>query len=233
MRSQNTAQIYRIYEALSKEYPNVTSKLLEPRRGNPVDVLIATVLSQATNDILSERAFENLKSNFPTWEKVLEADSLEIEKALSCGGLQKEKSKKIKAILSRLKEDFGDITLEPLRTMGKEEAFKYLAGLPGVGPKTSACTLVFGLGKPAFPVDTHILRILKRLGFFQLKDSAAKVQKEMETRVPDELKLPLHVMLINHGREVCHPRKPLCGRCCIGSECRFVSGKETDGEKVN
>jgi len=209
-----------IYETLSSMYPGTYSGLLEPRRGQALDVLIATILSQATNDTLSSRAFDALKETFPTWEEVLAADPADVERPLAAGGLQKEKTKKIQATLARLKADFGRITLLPLNDWSAERSFQYLSSLPGVGPKTAACVLGFGLCKPAFPVDTHVLRISKRLGLVPLKVSAAKAQKILSAAVPAKMQMPLHVMMIRHGRTICHARKPRCETCPLRKVCR-------------
>lgn len=225
--------VKRVYELISRQYPDASSRLLEPSRGNPVDVLVATILSQATNDTLSERAFRELKRTFPTWEKVLEAHPLTVERALSYGGLQREKTKKIISALEKIRQDFGEITLAPLQDLTKEEAYEYLLSLPGVGPKTAACVLVFGLGKPAFPVDTHILRISRRLGLVPERSGAGKAQAVLEEVVPDEIKLPLHVMLIQHGRETCHSRKPRCRECSLREICSSLPGEGVTRERKN
>lgn len=211
--------IVQVYETLCSMYPNATSTLLESWKGKPTDVLVATILSQATNDTLSSRALDALKSSYPTWEDVLAADPAEVEKLLAVGGLQKEKTKKIRDSLARLKSDFGRITLDPLLEKTSEEAFEYLTSLPGVGPKTAACVIGFGLGKPAFPVDTHVNRISKKLGLVPEEASPEKTQRLMSEMVPPELQMPLHVMMIRHGRTLCTARNPRCGKCPLSSSC--------------
>jgi len=217
--------IMAIYEAVSKLYPDAQSQLLEPWRDNPVDVLVATILSQATNDTLSGRAFSELKSYFPDWESVIAGDPCKVEAALACGGLQKQKTKKIRSALSKLKQDFGQITLDPLFGRSKQECMEYLTSLPGVGPKTAACVAGFGLGKPAFPVDTHILRIARCLGLAGEKQSASSVQDMFERLVPDEIKMPFHLMLIQHGREICTARKPECQLCSLRDMCLYFKSQ--------
>jgi len=209
----------KVHDALQALYPGVYSGLLEPRRGSPLDVLIATILSQATNDTLSARAFDALKGAFPTWEAVLDADPADVEEHLAAGGLQREKTRAIQAALARIREDFGRITLGPLLDWPPERAYDYLTSLPGVGPKTAACVIGFGLGKPAFPVDTHVLRISRRLGLVPQKSGAGKTQEFLEAATPPELKMPLHVMMIRHGRQVCFPRNPRCQECPLRDAC--------------
>lgn len=224
------ADIMAVYQALKDLYPDAQSELLEPWRDNPVDVLVATILSQATNDILSGRAFSELKSRFPEWEMVIAEDPAKVEIALAGGGLQKQKTKKIRGALTKLKQDFGEITLDPLFDWPKQECMEYLTSLPGVGPKTAACVVVFGLGKPAFPVDTHILRIARRLGLAGEKQPAASVQEMLEQLVPDEIKQPFHLMLIHHGREICSARKPKCPSCPLRHMCRYFRTQAHPGK---
>ncbi len=212
-----------IHRALLSLYPEAYSGLLQPKAGHPLDVLIATILSQATNDTLSSRAFEALKQAFPSWEDVLAADPVDVEKPLAAGGLQREKTKKIRATLARIKEDFGKITLDPLLDWTAEKSYDYLLSLPGVGPKTAACVLGFGLGKPAYPVDTHVLRISRRLGLVPQKTNAEKTQKALMTVTPPEIQMPLHVLMIRHGRDTCFSRKPRCEECPLKVSCLYTS----------
>jgi len=217
--SDNEKKIQDIYRLLKDQYPVPYSGLLEPKRENPVDVLVATILSQATNDTLSDRAFHALKEAFPTWEMVADADPASIEKALAVGGLQKEKTKKIQGVLKKLRSDFGKVSLDGLADKSPGECFDYLVSLPGVGPKTAACVMAFGLNMPAFPVDTHVHRLAKRLALVPGNFTAEKTQRHLEEITPDELKMPLHLLLIRHGREVCSSRRPKCSACALKDLC--------------
>ncbi len=217
--TKDESRIQEIYDLLKKHYPGAFSGLLEPKRGNPVDVLVATILSQATNDTLSDRAFHSLKNAFSSWDEVVDADPAEVARALAAGGLQREKTKKIQGTLRKLRDDFGTVTLDGLRDKSPQDTFDYLVSLPGVGPKTAACVMVFGLGKPAFPVDTHVHRLSKRLGLVPDRCNAAKTQEHLEKITPDEIKMPLHVLMIRHGREVCSSRKPKCSVCPLANLC--------------
>lgn len=211
-------RIRQIHDALSALYPDVRSTLLEPSRGNPLDVLVATILSQSTNDTLSSRAFAGLRKAFPDWSQVIEADPSDVERVLAIGGLQREKTRKIRATLARIRDDFGRISLEELSGWTADRAYGYLLSLPGVGPKTAACVIGFGLGKPAFPVDTHVHRIVKRLGLVP-KTSAEKAQDSLEAVIPPEIKMPLHVMMIHLGRQICLPKNPRCQDCPLKEAC--------------
>lgn len=224
--AEKTEKILDVHKILDKKYPDTKSDLLEPRSEKPVDVLVATILSQATNDILSERAFLALKKSYPSWEETLFVEQKELEKILSVGGLQRQKSLKIKAALSRIKQDFGSIDLSFLKYVEPQKREKYLLGLPGVGPKTAACVLLFGLGIPAFPVDTHVHRISKRLGLID-NENPAKAQKVLEGLVPPEIKKSLHLLMIRHGRERCYARRPRCEDCDLKLHCASYKKKET------
>ena len=218
-----------VYELLVPLYPDVKSKLLENSKGIPMDCLVATILSQATNDTLSSRAFQGLKETFANWDEVLSADSPLVEHAIKPGGLYKQKAATLKAVLRKIRDDFGTITLDPLCSMPDEEAFRYLTSLKGVGPKTAACMLGFGLGRPAFPVDTHVLRLARRLGLVPPNATAVKAQQILEDITPSGLKMPLHITLIEHGRETCHARNPRCPSCPLWDRCvleRQVESKE-------
>lgn len=186
---------------------------------DPVDTLIKTVLSQATNDRNSEQAFAMLKALFPAWEQVASAPEERLAEAIKIGGLGPQKSRRIKAILEAIRERTGGYDLGVLESMGTGEAWDFLIGLDGVGPKTAACTLLFAFGRPVFPVDTHIHRILRRLGLFETRVTAEKVQEQMQPVVPSELAESLHVNLIRLGREVCSARAPLCARCPLSVLC--------------
>lgn len=215
-----------LFERLKQVYSEPRSQLLSSTVDEPVDTLIATILSQATNDSLSSRAFSRLKSEFPEWESLLCEDCEVVEDILSCAGLHRQKTKNIVGALNEIREDFGEITLDPLRSWPKERCFEYLTSLPGVGPKTAACVLLFGLGKPAIPVDTHVLRVIKRLGIAEASASASSVQQVLEKSVPEEAKMSLHLMLIEHGRKVCTARKPKCGLCPLQDMCNFFGSSE-------
>jgi endonuclease-3 len=204
------------------------------RRGDPLDSLIGTVLSQNTTDANSGRAFERLKDRFRRWEDVLGARPREIAAAIRSGGLGDIKSQRIKQILARIKEDRGGLDLDFLRRLPADRARDYLVGLPGVGPKTAACVLLFSLGKAAFPVDTHVLRVSKRLGLLAPKttmEAAHEVFEELlklerpttgaKTYTARDM-LSLHLGLVRHGREVCVARRPRCEICDLFDLCPRV-----------
>jgi len=186
---------------------------------DPLDSLIGTILSQNTSDVNSGRSFASLKKKFPTWERAERATSRQIASAIRGGGLAEIKSRRIKAILSKIKRKTGRLDLGFLNWMSLRGGYDYLRSYKGVGPKTAACVLLFACRKPVFPVDTHILRIGKRLGWARPRESAGAFQERMRGRIPRGWVYSLHINLIAHGRAVCRPRRPKCGECILDKLC--------------
>lgn len=194
-------------------------ELLPPRRGDPLDELVRTVLSQHTSDVNAERAFESLRRAFPTWDEVARARSEEVADAIRSGGLANTKAPRIQAILREIREREGRFDVSSLRQMSDAEATEYLASLPGVGPKTAAVVLAFALGRDALPVDTHVHRVATRLGLIEPRTSAQKAHRVLAELVPAEVRVPLHVGLIRLGREICKAGRPRCEDCPVFELC--------------
>lgn len=191
-----------------------------PKESIPVlDELVFTVLSQATSDINSGRAFASLKESFASWDEVARAPAAKVANAIRSGGIAEVKSRRIKTILNEIAEREGKIDLSRLDGMSDQEATEYLCSLPGVGPKTAACVLTFSMGRPAFPVDTHVDRIVKRLGWIAPKTSAVKTQQHLTPRIPPEIRYDLHIAFINHGRAICTAQRPRCSECPVFEMC--------------
>ena len=193
------------------------------RSGPALDELILTVLSQNTNDRNSSEGFRRLKAAFPNWAAVENAPARKVAAAIRVSGLSNIKSARIQEILRRLREERGNYSLEFLKNADAESARDYLLSIPGVGPKTAACVLLFSFGKPVFPVDTHIHRVTQRLGILGPKVGADEAHRLLQARIPPEIVYPLHLLLIRHGRETCHARNPECTHCVLLSLC--PSGK--------
>ncbi|MFW6103143.1 MAG: endonuclease III domain-containing protein, partial [Chloroflexota bacterium] len=194
-----------------------------PRRwtshGRPVDVLIETVLSQNTSDVNSHRAFRALLDRYGSLEKVAGAPAVDIEEIIRPAGLSRIKSVRIKQILGQAEREHASLDLSFLSAMSLDEARSYLTALPGVGPKTASCVLVFALGMPAMPVDTHVHRVSRRLGLIQTNVSPEDAQAELEAVVEPDDRYGLHLHLIEHGRAVCRARKPACHQCVLSALC--------------
>jgi len=204
-----------ITRLLAKEYGAI--RRTQPR--DPISELVVTVLSQNTSDHNSRRAFERLVARFGDWETVAQAGVKEIAEAIEPGGLALVKAPRIKAILARIAADRGSLDLDFLRRMPLDEARTWLQSLPGVGPKTAACVLLFSFGRPALPVDTHVHRVAKRLGLIESTVSAEKAHGVLGATVPDRQVYRFHVLMIEHGRRVCKAQRPLCDRCVLLRGC--------------
>jgi endonuclease III len=188
---------------------------------DPLDMLVATVLSQATSDTNSDRTWGALKRRFPSWEQVLRARESTLADTIRAGGLANQKARVIRDILRQVKGRTGALTLEFLRDAPADEAAAFLSSLRGVGPKTAACTLLFSCGKDSFPLDTHIFRVLRRVGLVPEKCSDARAHELMTSLVPAGKFYSFHVNLIRHGRALCRPRDPLCERCPVVEYCDY------------
>jgi endonuclease III len=202
---------------LEKEYG------LPQRRNqtNPLDVLVQTILSQNTNDRNRDLAYRRLKTAFPHWKDLLNAGAGTIVQAIRPGGLAEQKARRIRDILRWIENRFGRLSLLPLKKMASKEIKEMLGGLKGIGPKTLHCLLLFGFDRDAFPVDTHILRVGKRLGFIPEGFDLVKAHRWMEPLIPKGKSLSLHLNLIHFGRLVCKARNPQCIICFLRDECHL------------
>jgi len=213
----------------SKQKAQKVSEILEMtfgvpvhRKVEPLDCLIKTILSQNTNDVNRDRAFDNLKTRFPTWADALKANVGEIEEAIRTGGLSNQKSANIKNLLGWLKSERGELNIDFISDMDNDEAVKLLCRNRGIGIKTAYVTLAFAFGREVFPVDTHILRISKRLGFIPEKTTLDKAHELMAPLIPQGKAFSFHLNLITFGREICHARKPKCNECPMTEYCLYV-----------
>lgn len=195
-------------------------------RYDPVSELVYTILSQNTSDVNSLRAFQRLRDSFADWERVLESPVDKIERAISVAGLSAIKAPRIKTVLTLIADKRGALNLDFLKDMDATEARAWLKALPGIGPKTAAIVLLFSLGIPALPVDTHVYRVSRRLGLIGERESLERAHEVLESLVPPQDYLDFHVNVLTHGREVCHARNPKCGVCIVNKLCnayqRFV-----------
>ena len=187
--------------------------------GDAVAELVLTVLSQNTADTNSGRAFIQMMRRYPSWEAIAAAPTAELIATIQRGGLAPQKAPRIQAILRAVGERSPGWDLQFLREMPFEEARAWLRALPGVGPKTAACVLLFALGLPAMPVDTHVERVSKRLGLIPEKTTAEQAHGLLESLVLPADYYRFHMLLIKHGRRTCIARRPACGRCPLAAEC--------------
>lgn len=207
----------RLAHALSQQYGHPTWRQHLP----PVDELISTILSQNTSDTNRDRAFDALRARLPTWEAVRDAPVDAVIEAIRPAGLSNQKGPRIQAVLRYLTETQGRITLDHLDGMTVEDAKTWLTAIGGIGPKTAAIILCFAFGRPAFPVDTHVHRVTGRLGLIGKKMTAEQAHIALEAIVPPGDYYAFHLQVIQHGRQVCHARRPQCDRCVLQPDCDY------------
>jgi len=187
----------------------------------PVDELVSTILSQNTNDNNRDKAFDALVARFPTWEAVRDAPVEQVMGCIRIAGLANQKGPRIQQVLREITEERGNLDLMFLNDMPIEEARIWLTKFKGVGPKTAAIVLCFSLGRPAFPVDTHVYRVTGRLGLRPEKMSVEDAHPYFEALLPHETFYAAHLNIIRLGREICNARKPKCEICPIKPLCDF------------
>ncbi len=212
---KETMSIRRILDLLREEHgvPEWQS------RHEPLSVLVQTILSQNTSDTNSGNAFLSLLSSFGSWENVAAADIDTIEHTIRHGGLGGVKAVRIKQALGEIERKRGRLDLDFLSQLSLSEALDWLEQLPGVGEKTASCVLLFSLGMPALPVDTHVLRVAKRLGLISSRASLKQAHQSLGELVPQQDVYQFHVLLIEHGRRVCRAQRPLCHGCVLKELC--------------
>jgi endonuclease-3 len=195
-------------------------------RRDPLDELVMTILSQNTSDRNSGRAFLALKQRYPTWHMVLDVSTAELYAVIKPAGLGNIKAPRIQQALQAIVERHGSLDLDFLDAMELEEARAWLLSLHGIGPKTAACVLLFALGKPALPVDTHVHRVSLRVGLIPPQTNAEKAHALLETGVAAQEVYAFHLNLIQHGRLICQARKPQCERCVLAEFCNYAHAQD-------
>jgi endonuclease-3 len=193
-------------------------KWTEAKR-DPFETLIVTIISQNTADRNTARAFERLSNRFEIKPEVLaKAEPSQIEESLRTAGLYRNKAKTIKQVSGIILEKFHG-SLQPILSLPLEEARKTLVALPGIGPKTADVVLLFSTRQPTIPVDTHVNRVTKRLGFAPANGDYEAVRMSLQSLYNPHDYLAVHVLLIAHGRRYCKARRPLCEQCPVNMHC--------------
>lgn len=205
-------------------HKRLMKKFGEPIWRNPlpaIDELVSTILSQNTNDINRDRGFDTLRAKFPAWEEVRDAPENEIIEAVRIAGLANQKGPRIQKVLQQISDERGELDIEFLKEMPLEEAHAWLTRFKGVGPKTAAIVLLFSLGMPSFPVDTHIYRVTGRIGLRPEKMTVEQAHPYLEGIFPPETYYAVHLNIIRLGREICKARKPECTACPLVEVCDY------------
>lgn len=207
----------------------IVNKLLKAKFGSPpkakelpkaIDMLIATILSQNTNDQNSYKAYQNLRKKYPNWDEANKARRTSIEKEIKIAGLGFQKSTAIKNLLKELKNITGNYDLKELTPMNDFESIEYLSGFKGIGVKTASCVLLFALGKNICPVDTHVHRTLNRIGIVDAK-TPDKTFFQLNQKFPAKVAHSFHTNLIRLGREICTPSGFTCSSCPVEKVCCY------------
>lgn len=219
---------------LSNQASTVHQRLLDfygyPEWRNPLpplDELISTILSQNTNDNNRDKAFAALTARFPTWEAVRDAQLSAVQDAIRPAGLANQKGARIQQVLREITAQRGALTLDFLKDLPDQEAFDWLMQFKGVGPKTATIVLQFSLGKPAFPVDTHVYRVSGRLGLRPENMTVEQAHPYLASQLPPETYYAAHLNLIRLGREICGARNPRCPECPLQDVCAYRIAQQT------
>lgn len=213
---------------LAKRAIKIHEKLLEfygePIWRNPlpaIDELVSTILSQNTNDVNRDRAFDALRAKLPAWEAVRDAKEKDVMDAIRPAGLANQKGPRIQQVLKAITQERGSLDLSFLKDMSVDDARNWLTKFNGVGPKTAAIVLCFSLGMPAFPVDTHVYRVTGRIGLRPEKMTVEQAHPHLESLFPPETYYAVHLNIIRLGREICAARKAMCEKCPIKKLCEY------------
>ena len=220
-----------------------TNKLLVKQFGIPtrnkelpdsVDMIIATILSQNTNDNNSYKAFQNLKAKYKTWDELLKVRRTTIEKKIRVAGLGFQKSNAIKNFIKEIYAEQKEITLTHIEKLDNEEAIVELTKYKGVGVKTASCVLLFAEGRNVCPVDTHVHRTVNRIGIIEAS-TPDKTFVKLNEKFPPKIAHQFHTNLIRLGREICKPKNPSCGVCPLIDICSYedknISKREKSSER--
>ena len=177
------------------------------------------MLSQNTSDVNRDRAYSAMRRRFPTWKDLAAARPREVVAAIRVGGLANTKAPRILAVVREIRRREGGFDLTWMHDATDQEVVDYLLSLPGVGPKTAACVLAFSLDRSVIPVDTHVHRVATRLGFLPPRTPSARAHRVLGDLIPPSLRVPMHVGLIRHGREICKAGRPHCELCTLKDSC--------------
>jgi endonuclease III len=217
--------VRRVCETLLCEYG-------KPRFGNPhnpIEDLVYIVLSNKTGPDIARKVFRELKREFFTWEELADARLGHLRRILTPAGLSDVKSRQLRAALRKVRKDFGRCSLSGLKGEPGEEVESYLTSLPGVSDKVAKCIMMYTLGCEVLPVDTHVHRVARRLGWTSRKRSD-QCHEELEALIKPQYRYAFHVGCIVHGRQICRPTMPLCGNCVIRRYCKYFRDNVSNGK---
>ena len=210
-------KVHRVTDLLATRYGSPH----HDNKDDPLDELIFIILSQMTTHWSFGRVYNRLKKAASSWRLLLSMPPHRVRTLIADAGLSRQKTRQILAIVRRLDSDFGDVSLEALKSMRTFAAEAYLTSLPGVGVKTAKCVLMYSLGRPVLPVDTHVRRIATRVGLIGPRVPHSKVHGVLEAVVAPRDRYRFHVNAIVHGRNVCVAKVPRCAECVLAAICAY------------
>jgi endonuclease III len=196
-----------------------------PRFGNPtdpIDDLVYIVISNKTTPGTARAVYAALKARFRTWDELVDAEPANLKSLLFPAGLATVKAQQLRDALHKIRSDFGEINLSSIGGKPSGDIERYLKSLAGVSDKVAKCVMMYTMGAEVLPVDAHVHRITKRLGWAQRK-RADQSHEELEALVPPKRRCAFHVDCVAHGRSTCKPANPDCPRCCINRYCGYYS----------
>jgi len=190
-------------------------------RGKCLDVLVASMLTQNTNMANARSGFHQLRRRFGSWNEVMNADLRDVQRQIAVCGLARMRARRLQGLLRTIHDQRGKLDLQFVGELPADQAYDYLTGFFGIGPKTAACTLLFAFGMPLFPVDKGIQRMAKRLHLVRAKAGEAEAGRTIQEHLRRGQCYPLHVMMFKHAKSVCRPRNPKCQECGLCELCPF------------
>lgn len=219
MDKRSLKKVVRIEQILAECY----GRKVFLKTTDPLTELVLTVLSQNTNDVNRDRAFNSMKEKYPDWEDVMNSSQRQLAAAIRVGGLADTKSRRIIKMLKSIKAEHGNLNLNFFENWPDDKISEYLLDIDGVGPKTVACVLAFAMGRDVMPVDTHVHRVSKRLALISPGMSAEKAHDFFRQLKGIVSLYQFHLNLITHGRTLCKAQKPLCAECKLRRLCKHYA----------
>ncbi len=214
-------KMLKVHDLLHEKY----GKQSHDGKISPLDELILNILSLNTTETHAHQAFDQLKKKFKGWERMMIAPTEDIAVIIQKGGLHRTKALRIKRILRKIYKDQGALSLDFLKKLDAKEAMKYLLSLKGIGSQTASCVLLYGLNQPVMPVNVHVERVAKRLGWIWHQANLTQTQEVFDQATPRYLVRPLYDSLMKHGKVSCKQKKPCCSNCGIRVCCDYYERK--------
>ncbi len=217
--------------ALSAKALEVTRRLTEQygevpfSSKDPMSQLVDIILSHRTRDEQTAAAYDNLLKRFGSWEAVRDAPTNEVQDTIANVNWPEVKAPRLQALMRRITEERGELNLDFLHDLPVGEGAAWLNRLEGVGPKTTACVLLFSARKPILPVDTHVHRVSIRLGLIGKKVTADAAHDLLQALLPQDARsiYNFHKALLRHGQRVCVYDRPRCGKCVLTDLCDYYN----------